>query len=195
MKMCVLDNLRSECWKQAVYAYSGVAIFEHRANLLRRRLRTLTFLGIAVPGIAGFAYLTYGDNWFAKFLVGVAGILGLLQLIGSIWSLVFHWDDDFAYALESMSVNQSLFDRFSSLASRPPATAPEMQMRFEIISVENEARTASDHRQGITEDEKRFGMRAALRQLQKSCAGCGLTPKSLEPTNCDVCGNFKQRRF
>jgi mobilome CxxCx(11)CxxC protein len=119
----------------------------------------------------------------------------MVQLIASIWSLTNRWDDDFGYALESLSANRILYDKFRQLASDPPATIADAKTQFQLLNTENSARSSLDEKQGVTEDEKRMGMRAALRQLQKQCTACGQVPTSMTSTQCDVCGNFKPRRI
>lgn len=191
-----MDALRNKCWEEALHCYGTSYVFERRANVLRCRLRFLTFLGIVVPASVGAVVVSFGAN---SILTGVflsfASVLGLIQLIVSIWSLTHRWDDQFGYALESLSANRILYDKFQTLASDPPAELDEAKNQFQLINAENNARSSLDEKQGVTENEKRAGMRAALRQLQKPCAACGQVPTSMTPTDCDVCGNFKQRRF
>jgi hypothetical protein len=50
------DILRQDCWTQALYAFGTAAIFERRAKILGRRLKSLAFLGIVMP-LTGFELL------------------------------------------------------------------------------------------------------------------------------------------
>jgi rRNA maturation endonuclease Nob1 len=43
--------------------------------------------------------------------------------------------------------------------------------------------------------ELRMGMRYALREFQKECVGCSETPTSMEKSNCNVCGKFKDTLY
>ena len=111
-----------------------------------------------------------------------------------MWSLVQRWDDNFAYALESMSANRSFYEQFKELASETRGQE-EANLRYQLLQRESQARSKEDEKQGFTDNEKRMGMCARLRQLQRECAACHQVPTSMTPTNCNVCGNFRVPRF
>ncbi len=90
-----------------------------------------------------------------------------------------------------MSANQQLYEAYRSLGSNPPQDPNGARVQFDLLNTERKCRDMQDDKEGITEAEKRAGMRAALRQFQRKCAGCNEVPKSLEPLNCAVCGKFK----
>ena len=52
-------------------------------------------------------------------------------------------------------------------------------------------REAQDNKQSISEAEKRAGMRASLRQLQKECVNCKTIPISMIASDCPICGRFR----
>src|SRR5882724_1818873 len=105
--MANLDEIRAECWTESLHCFGTSYIFEQRANLLRKRLRILTFLGIGVPAAVGGAVAAFGiDFRLMGPVLTVAGVLLLTQLIGSVWSLTSKWEDGFAYSLESLSANR-----------------------------------------------------------------------------------------
>jgi mobilome CxxCx(11)CxxC protein len=181
-----------ECWDKALHDYGTGYIFEQRANRYRRRLKILNFLGIAVPASAGALFLSFETSLYS-IVAPIAGVLGLAELIGSIWSLTNKWSDIYAYALESMTSNYNLAEDYKRLAKNHDLS--NFSFQFEIIQVRDQIRRDSDYKQGITEDEKRMGMRAALRERQLKCATCDEMPKSMEPSDCDTCGNFKRRKW
>ena len=185
-----LDSIRQECWDEALHCFATYTMFERRSSLLRKKLRMLTFLGVVVPASVGAAFMSFGakSNLTIAFLA-IASILGLVQLVGSIWSLTNRWDDDFGYAVESLSANRTFFERFKALAEHPPKVE-EANYRYDLLQAESQSRSMSDEKQGISEAEKRYGMRAALRQLQRKCACCVQIPTSMRSSECDVCGNF-----
>jgi mobilome CxxCx(11)CxxC protein len=185
-----LDSIRTECRDESIHCFATFAIFERRARSFRKWLQGLTFLGIVVPASVGSAFTAYGaGSKVTLVLLSIASVLGFIQLVGSIWSLTSKWDDSFAYAQESMSSNRSLSERFRALADNPP-TRDEAGARYELLQTESQARSTSDDKQGVSEAEKRFGMRAALRQSQRTCVRCGSVPYDMQPTDCPVCGNF-----
>jgi mobilome CxxCx(11)CxxC protein len=185
------DELRNICSDNALYAFGTAYIFEKRASKYKKRFNCLTFLGIAVPALFGGFVLSFGAYFpFKAVIVVLISVLGLFQLVFSIWSLVAKWDDAFAYAQEAVSANYRLSANFNELAVSPPENLKDFETAFRLIKLENDFRIDRDNQQFITEREKRMGMRAGLRQFKRACATCKQVPVSLEPTNCDVCGNF-----
>lgn len=122
-------------------------------------------------------------------LVIVAGILGLVPLVGSVWVLVAKWNDEYAYSLESETDNLEISNKFKELAKNPPKPT-EFMMRYELINAIDGIRNANDDGHGITDKEKRIRHRATLRQFSRTCSACHEIPRSMGPTNCDACGNF-----
>jgi len=186
-----IDEIRKRCWDEALFNYGTAYIFEQRAHYYRRLLRILTFLGIAVPITIGSIYLSFSNQTqLLNTSLVIAGTLGTVQLIGSAWSLSAKWEEAFGYALESLNANQHLSSRFERLAQFPPDNIDELQIQFNMLVTENSFRTEQDNKQGISDKEKRKGMRAALRKFQRACAGCKIVPTSMKSTTCDICGNF-----
>jgi mobilome CxxCx(11)CxxC protein len=185
-----LDTLRRKCWERAEESYGTAHIFARRANLHRALLRGLTFLGVVVPVVAGSIVLSFGKLALAPGILIPSGILAIVQLVGSVWSLAAKWDDTYSYSLESLTANNRLFEVYQKLAENPPANLDDFKLKFDLLEAEDEFRNAQDLKQGITDKEKRRGKRAGLRQLRRPCPACGITPTSMRPTDCDVCGKF-----
>lgn len=183
-------QIRQKCWDRALEAFGTGYIFEKRANRLRYQLRILTFLGIVVPLVAGAIVLAFGKVALSPFLLIPAGILGIIQVVGSLWSLVARWDDVYSYAIESLNSNYRLSNNYQRLAENPPEALSELQIQFNLLDREDEFRSAEDYKQAISEKEKRKGMRAALRKFRRPCAGCGQVPTSMKSTDCSICGQF-----
>ena len=191
MNKKAVDGIRLKCWDRAFEAYGTGYIFEHRAGCLRVRLKVLAFLGIIVPASIGSIVLAFGTSpaWL-PYLVGIAGALGVVQLGGSVWSLTARWEDAYTGALESLSSNHRLSNSYQRLAENPPDDVVEVRWRFGLLEKEDELLQDVDYKRGISEKEKRRGMRAALRKYQRECAGCNEIPVSMKPSKCDVCGSF-----
>ncbi len=185
-------TIRGRSWDEAIHTYGTAHIFEKRAGQLKHRLKILTFLGIVVPTVAGSVFLSFGvgNSVLTTILGTIAGILGTLQLVGSIWSLTAGWENDLSYALESMTSNYRLAYDYENIAHNPPSDFDSLKSRFSLLEVENRTRSDSDNKRVIKEIEKRRGMHAALRQHQRACVECGEVPKSMEPSDCNVCGRF-----
>lgn len=178
--------VRQTCWQRAVHAYGSAAIFERRAQGLQRRLKALTFLGIAVPVTVGGVIMSFGlaTPNLGTILIA-AGVLSIAQLVGSIWSLVSRWDSSLAYALESATENHRLSSQFEKLGVTAPA---DLAVRFEWSEAAYQARSDTDVRQTITPSEKRYGLRVGLQRFQRSCVACGQIPDPGRPTACSTCG-------
>ena len=191
-----LDAIREQCRTNALYAFGTAYIFEQRAHYLRRRLRLITFLGIAVPAVGGASVLALGAaSHAATVLISVLAVLGIAQFVVSIWAVICDWQGEYTYALESCNANMEQYSKYDSLGKDPPSTANEAKAEFRLIEALAQCRDELDMKSGMTDQEKRMGMRAALRQLQKACAGCEKIPTSMVPTDCSVCGRFRKRRF
>jgi mobilome CxxCx(11)CxxC protein len=185
------DILRQDCWTQALYAFGTAAIFERRAKILGRSLKGLAFLGIGVPlTIGGVVRSFSGALHYLEFALWIAGMAALAQLILTAWSLINRWQDRHAYALASMVDNYKIAQKYEHLGKNPPDDLTEFKFRQELLNAESSTRDTLDYQQGLSDKERRRGMRVALRQYQRPCAGCHEVPKSLKPTNCHVCGQF-----
>jgi mobilome CxxCx(11)CxxC protein len=191
----MLELIQRECLNESLHCFATAHIFEMRANILRQRIRMLVFLGIVVPATVGLTFMSFGGNsTLTTALVVLGSLLLILQLVGSVWSLVQRWDDNFAYALESMSANRLFYEQFNELAS-DTLSQEEANIRYQHLQHESQTRSKEDEKQGFTENEKRLGMCAGLRQLQRPCAGCHQIPTSMTPSSCNVCGNFRVPGF
>lgn len=190
MEENIFDKLRQMCWDESLYAFATAWIFEKKANKFRWRLRLLTFLGIAVPLALGGTIASFGLKFqYLGWMIMIAGILSITQLIGSLWALVAKWEVEYAYSLESKAANYYLSEKYKELGENPPQV-DELKIKKGLLDAENRFRKDSDYKHTIKEKEKRKGHRAALRQYQRSCAACNDVPSSMKATDCDVCGNF-----
>ena len=181
-----------KCWDNAIHSYGTGYIFQQRAELLKKKIKILTFLGIVVPLSIGSIVMSFGaDLKILPICLFVSGVLGTLQLIGFAWSIVAKWDDSYSYSLEATSDNYRLSRAYKKLAESSSVD----KLRFDFLEQEDQLRMDRDYKQGVSEDEKREGMRAALRQFERKCAQCKQVPFSMSPSNCDVCGNFKRNRI
>lgn len=189
--MSIPSETRQDCADSALKCFGTAYIFERRARPIRTRLQWLAFLGIVGPAALGAVVATFSLSKKALAVsITVAGMIGIGQLVISIWSLVAKWDDSLAYYTESMSANYRVAGEYAKLAKAQSLSPQEFDMRYRLLETESELRAELDQRQHVTDREKRMGMRAGLRQYQRACVGCQQVPRSLESTECDVCGKF-----
>ncbi len=186
-----LETVKKNCWNQAFHSFGTAYIFQIRLQKFRLRLRCIAFLGIAVPLIIGGVVTSFGIHFnLLPYFLFFAGFLLLIQLIFSAWSLVSRWDEELSYAIESMTDNNRIYSESERLAK---TDSNDIKIRLQMLEVENQSRVNADNKQGITDEERRMGMRASLRQFQKKCSSCGQKPSSMVASTCEVCGQFKRR--
>lgn len=182
------SSIVDECRGKEFYAFGTHRIFDRRAQMLQLLRVWITFLGIVTPLVVGGVVLSFGANTTVlPYALIIAGIVGLVQLILSAWSIVSRWDEKYEYAIESSRANTELYNRFKSLADNPPTDLADL---YKHTVHDNEAREFKDLGQSISEKEKRFANREALKYYRKACSICHIVPIVSKPSKCDGCGNF-----
>jgi mobilome CxxCx(11)CxxC protein len=128
----------------------------------RRKLRLLTFLGIAVPAVIGGLALSYGAGWdVLPLLIIIGSGLGVLQLVVSIWAAVAGWSDESEFLAVSVAENHTLFRKFRSLGRAASTADPTvLGAKFDTWTATDDARRQQDHRFPLSDKEKCKGMRA-----------------------------------
>lgn len=191
-----LQVQRQHCVAEALHCFGTSAVFGEHARLLRRRIRWISYLGVALPGLVGVAVGSFGlTAGVTAIFITIATICSVPLFALSAWSLAQGWPDQLAYAEESRTANRRLSDAFARMAKDQSLSNDDFNTELRLLDQENDARSTLDEKQYVSEDEKRFGMRTALRQMQKACAGCSKVPQSLDSTDCNLCGSFKLRKF
>lgn len=186
-----VERLQVQSRSNAVSAYATSFIFQRRARLLARRVNWVTYIGFVVPMIVGLLVLAYGHLKSLPVIIAVAAAIGIGQAVISLWAIVGGWVNGASYAATSATANALLAGKFADLWWNPPNDFGEFQHRYELLQIEDNARSEQDYQQGVTEAEKRRGMRAGLRMYQIECIGCGEVPKDMKSTDCSVCGNHR----
>jgi mobilome CxxCx(11)CxxC protein len=192
-----LAQLKREGARRSQEATGTAYIFDVRANRLRSRLNRSSFFGVAVPLIIGLIVLGFGVKFKALGVIIVAGVvLSGIQVVVFTWSLVARWVDAYDGALRAYVANRSIAESYESLVREEPTDIVEYRHRLEILNAKDQAQRNDDYRQGVTDGEKRMGMRATLIQYAKECSRCGLVPDNMRPpkkAKCGVCGDFPRR--
>jgi mobilome CxxCx(11)CxxC protein len=185
------DEQIQKCRDKGFMAYGTAYIFEKRFLKAQRKINWLTFSGIALPiSVGGIVVAFFGLESLKPYLSGLivlAALLSTIQLIFSIWSLIAKWNDEAVYASESNTGNSELSTLYEELATNNPK---DFDTQYKFLNLRNDLRSQTDSRKGITEPEKRMGMKAALRKYQRECAGCKQVPKDLKSSDCSVCGSY-----
>ncbi|WP_052600199.1 mobilome CxxCx(11)CxxC protein [Aureispira sp. CCB-QB1] len=185
------DKLRQECWNDALHTFGTGYIYSERAINLKWYLRSISFLGILIPILLGGLVVAYGTKSAALgWGLVITSPFGIAQLVLSAWSINSSWNDLYSSYLESSLENSILAREYETLAKYPPSEFEELKQEKEKIDIKKANRDKEDNKNPLSEKERRKGMRWALRNYKRSCAGCNEVPKSMESTNCDVCGKF-----
>lgn len=186
-----MDELRKDCWDFALHAFGTAYIFRNRAVKYQKRTSLLKFFGIAVPLAVGATATGYGiHSEFLQLVLVIAAPLITVQLIISTIAVVYKWDEELAYSFESSSENSQISLRYEDLAKYPPSTTGELAKEMEVLKTMQSGRDNQDNKHKFTEKEERMGMRYALRNYKRACVGCGKVPTSMDPAECNICGNF-----
>ena len=179
---------RQIAWQRAIETFGTAYIFERRMVSPRRWLTWITWLGLAVPISVGGLVTSFGvKKELIEPALIVAGILATVQALLSLMAITSKWDDVLSYSLDSARANTGLSRRFEELGRNGPS---DIAQQLRLLEVENQLRTDLDNARGLTERERRIGMRAGLRQFRRKCAGCCEVPTSMASSRCPVCGNF-----
>lgn len=185
-----IQNIRNECHNNKFHCYGKSYIYGERVNKYERRLRLINFIGLIVPLIFGGYVLTYGNNYIQSLSLYVTGPILLIQLIFSALALVFKWDDELAYSLETTRDHNLLSQDFKTLGQFPPASVDNLTIQYNILNEKLKSRNEQDVKHDLTNKERVKGMRWSLREFNKECIGCQEIPYSMEKTTCPVCGKY-----
>lgn len=194
MKSNIPNELLRRCADEALKCYGTAYIFEKRASNLKTKSSYLNFLGIAGPAMLGATIATYNfDSSIEEVIKIVAGTIGVLQFGCTIWSMTEGWSEKISDYTESKTNNYSISKRLKQLECNTTASIFEFESELAVIEKEIEIRNGIDAKHDVTDEEKRMGMRYGLRKYQRPCAGCNIVPTEMKPTDCGVCGKFKER--
>jgi mobilome CxxCx(11)CxxC protein len=190
------NGLRQDCWNESLQSFGKAYIFDKRAQRYSFYINLLKVFGIVVPVTVGATAIGYGfDSVLLKYSIALAIPLTIAQLIFSVCAIVYKWDDELSYSYEASQELSTLSDKFKRLAKTPPDDFKDFEHEFEILNTIIKTRNQQSSKHNLREWELRMGMRYSLREYQRKCAGCGEIPKSMEPTKCDVCGNFNKSKI
>lgn len=186
------NKIRKKCWDRALHSFGKAYLFDKRVLKYSRYVNLLKVFGIVTPIAIGATALGYGFNAsILKYVITIAIPISVVQLIFSVFAVVFKWDDELSYSLEASQDYNYISISFKKLGSLPPDSNEELEKKFDVLKERHQARSQQDAKHRIKEWELRKGMRYALREFQKECTGCNTVPKSMKSTDCPVCGNFR----
>jgi len=194
--MPVTDAERLNCNNSALNCFGTAYIFECRVQPLKIATKVLTFSSFLGPMAVGLTVMSVGTTGqLVGWIIVVALILSCIQIVVSLWALVSEWQNRLAFCEGSMVENNVLSSDFTDLANNTLLSDSDWRNRAAVLDQKGEYRKREDLRQSVTEEERRMGMRYALRYFQRPCSGCRQVPTTIEASDCSICGSFKIRSF
>lgn len=186
-------DLRRECNDSAFGCYATAYIFERRARTLGYETRILGFLGLAGPATIGVVAISFSLELqpLGKAVVA-AGVVGVIQFVAAMWSLISGWNRKLAYSLESKSENYRLAQEYEALANSTLRSERDFALKKQALDVRNDIRTNLDYQYHISDQEKRRGMARGLWRMRRACVECGQVPEAPNRHRCSVCGTRKK---
>lgn len=199
--MAIETTERRDCNDSALFCHGTGYIFEQRLISLRVANKILLFSSLAGPLAIGALVISVGtEGKIVVWAMTVASVLSAVQVIVTLWSVVAEWLHKVAVYEESMVENYFLASEYKRLADATNLTDAKWRSDHRVLESRGDIRRREDLKLGVSEEERRMGMRYALRFFSRPCAGvnCKKIPESVLPQKdekCDVCANFKTRRY
>ncbi|RZK27094.1 MAG: hypothetical protein EOO43_00735 [Flavobacterium sp.] len=185
------EDIQRECYDLALHTYATHYVYSVKYKLKGRLLKAITLLGFISPVLLGGIVSSYGLTAKVSEIALLALTpIALLQLILSSCSLIYKWEEQSSYFLESSIGNRMLSEEFHTLAKYPTNDLVSNIHSFEILLERNRNREEQDDKYPFDDAETRKGMRYSLRRYQRKCVGCNSIPTSMISTPCNVCGSF-----
>ncbi|WP_162343205.1 mobilome CxxCx(11)CxxC protein [Cyclobacterium salsum] len=182
-------KLRTDCWDKALDSFGYSYIYSKKIESLNFQLRWTKVLGILIPVLLGGILTSYYSyEIILELAIYITTPIALIQLLLSAYLTIIGADEK-VNTYSTKSAEYSLLNsEFEYLGKYPPENVSLFQNKMDIL-LERE-RGISKGNFDIEDKELRMGMRAGLRNYRRGCAGCGETPISMTPTDCEICGNY-----
>jgi mobilome CxxCx(11)CxxC protein len=177
-------------WDDVLDAKGTAYVFDKRAKRFRFWLNTNNFIGLALPVLVGGIVLGFGNPTWMKIVLPITGGVAVIQFLSTLASFVWGWQSGLEYSLQALSKNESFATDLNRLVKNLTVSDDQFFQELKILRETMKAQSSIDQQRGITDGEKRMGMRWGLRETKRACAACKKIPTSMKSDNCDVCGNF-----
>lgn len=183
------NKIIHDCWDKALDCFGYSYIYSKRITKIDNILKWTRVLGILIPVLlGGITASYYANTYMMQLALFITAPLAIAQLGLSTILIVLGSDGQLTDYTNKAVEHSLLNSEFEHLAKIPDADYNSYSKRYEIL-LERE-RALSKGNSNLKDKELRMGMRAALRNYRRECAGCNIAPTSMTPTKCDVCGNF-----
>lgn len=178
-----------DSWNRCLFCFGTSAILSKKTRRLRLGNKIIKFLGLGIPLIIGGIVTSFSFNAdFLSTLLFILGFFVIAQLILSLWSLIDGWDNKLEAFSESKIKNSDYYDQFKTIAENFNSDTSKYAVKYKEIKIFDDIQRKADEKICFSDKDKRFGMRAGLFQLQRSCGSCKKVPDIKKPSKCSVCG-------
>lgn len=184
-----IEKIRQDCWDKTLDAIGYGYIYQIKIKQINFWLRISKVLGIVIPVfLGGILTSAYNSPEYINIAIWITSPIALFQLILST-ILTINGADENILKYSTKAAEFSVIEtEFRQMARYPISDEFEYLKKFEIL-IEREKGIGKANLD-VTDEEKRMGMRFGLRELSRTCAGCNLIPLSMNPSKCQICGNF-----
>ena len=182
-----VDKWRKECWANALHCFGYCHVYKRRLRRKQTFLRTIHFVGLGIPLVAGVAALTLGLT--PPFIL-ILEILGIIQFVIYLAAIVFRLEEAVGTAQSAANDFESHSADFKELAYTPPDDEKEFKLRFDKLAAAYAVTARINTEQHIRPKDERRAHRAGLREFQRTCTACKIKPIDMKSTSCPICGQF-----
>lgn len=183
--------IKQDCWDKALDAFAYCYIYSKKIEKLNYWLRASKLLGILIPVLVGGIVASYVTNKeLIDFVVWLTSPFAISQLVLSTYLTVGGADEkvnSYSFKTAEYSLLNSEFQNLARLGDEDDIT--DLQHKYNVL-VERERSVAKGNFE-VSDNYKRMGMCAGLREYRRNCVACKKTPLAIKTSDCDVCGNFK----
>ncbi len=192
------ESYKEKCREIVFYSFGTVFILKNKKKKYSRITTTILLLGIIVP-ILSYSLLLISDTdslQITEELKLLFYILGVIQVVISVISLAYKWEDKKTHADKAIEKNLEFHNKAKDLQdSNLTATKQEITRLWDDYNHQEKLDIGVI---SVSRKEERAAMSHTLYNLGLNCAKCDKTPiRSSLPYfgyKCDCCGqNLKER--
>jgi mobilome CxxCx(11)CxxC protein len=188
-------QLRQDLMQKAVDGWGTAVIFERRADLYEKRLKSTAFVGFFIPLAIGAIVSAGALKWVGlETFVFALGVVAAAQAIASGCLIFAGYEQRLSTVLNSAGINKALSVRCEMLAKDLILPEDAFQIQASTLIGECIGQDHNDERLKITPEERRRAARAGFRRYGACCRQCEKIPASEDATadgsDCKTCGDF-----
>ncbi|MDH2373055.1 hypothetical protein QD228_04295 [Cobetia sp. 3AK] len=185
-------SYKEKCEEVIFYSFGTIFILKNKKKKYSKITTIILLLGIIVP-ILSYSLLLISDSdslQTTEALKLLFYILGIIQVVASVISLAYKWEDKKTHADKAIEKNLELHNKAKDLQDSDISTTKQ-----EIIRLWNDYNHQEKLDIGVisvSRKEEKSAMSHTLYNLSLNCAKCDRTPPRASlpyfGCKCDCCG-------